>query len=193
MRVTAPQLRTVLLAQAIEHADSGHTLVSPPALEEATRSAVAAARARGVQRVGVGDVVLQRAAAIADHASTRDATVAALKNRGVKFEVCEITLKNRNLKREQFIPEADFTPSGVVRLTENFLALPGTGGNAGIRNAGGRLGAYRDLRADTSRSAHRGRVRPTATAVAACPTAANLQSETAWGTALASLAPAAPG
>ena len=46
-----------------------------------------------------------------------DATVAAPKNRGVKFEVCEITLKNRNLKREQFIPEADFTPSGVVRLT----------------------------------------------------------------------------
>lgn len=46
-----------------------------------------------------------------------EATVAALKNRGVKFEVCEITLKNRNLKREQFIAEADFTPSGVVRLT----------------------------------------------------------------------------
>jgi intracellular sulfur oxidation DsrE/DsrF family protein len=44
-------------------------------------------------------------------------TVAALVNRGVKFEVCEITLKNRNLKREQFIEEADFTPSGVVRLT----------------------------------------------------------------------------
>ena len=44
--------------------------------------------------------------------------MAALKNRGVKFEVCEITLKNRNLKREQFIPEADFTPSGVVRLTK---------------------------------------------------------------------------
>jgi len=47
-----------------------------------------------------------------------DATVSALKNRGVKFEVCEITLKNRNLKREQFIQEADFTPSGVVRLTK---------------------------------------------------------------------------
>ncbi|MBK6714340.1 MAG: DsrE family protein [Burkholderiales bacterium] len=44
--------------------------------------------------------------------------VAALKNRGVKFEVCEITLKNRNLKKEQFIQEADFTPSGVVRLTK---------------------------------------------------------------------------
>ena len=47
-----------------------------------------------------------------------DATVAALKSRGVVFEVCEITLKNRNLKREQFIQEADFTPSGVVRLTK---------------------------------------------------------------------------
>ena len=44
--------------------------------------------------------------------------IAGLKNRGVKFEVCEITLKNRNLKREQFIQEVDFTPSGVVRLTK---------------------------------------------------------------------------
>lgn len=46
------------------------------------------------------------------------ATVAALRNRGVKFEVCEITLKNRSLKKEQFIQEADFTPSGVVRLAK---------------------------------------------------------------------------
>lgn len=44
--------------------------------------------------------------------------VAALKSRGVKFEVCEITLKNRGLKKEQFIMEADFTPSGVVRITK---------------------------------------------------------------------------
>ena len=47
-----------------------------------------------------------------------DALVSALKNRGVAFEVCEITLKNRGLKREQFIQEADFTPSGVVRMTK---------------------------------------------------------------------------
>jgi hypothetical protein len=46
------------------------------------------------------------------------ATVAALTARGVKFEVCEITLKNRNLKKDQFIQEADFTPSGVVRLAK---------------------------------------------------------------------------
>lgn len=42
--------------------------------------------------------------------------VSALKGRGVSFEVCEITLRNRGLKKEQFIEEADFTPSGVVRL-----------------------------------------------------------------------------
>lgn len=46
------------------------------------------------------------------------ALVSALAARGVKFEICEITLKNRSLKKEQFIQEAEFTPSGVVRLTK---------------------------------------------------------------------------
>jgi intracellular sulfur oxidation DsrE/DsrF family protein len=44
--------------------------------------------------------------------------VGALKSRGVRFEVCEITLKNRNLKKDQFILDADFTPSGVVRVAD---------------------------------------------------------------------------
>lgn len=44
--------------------------------------------------------------------------VSALKARGVKFEVCEITLKNRDLKKDQFLQEADFTPSGVVRIAK---------------------------------------------------------------------------
>ncbi|HSQ72283.1 MAG TPA: DsrE family protein [Rubrivivax sp.] len=44
--------------------------------------------------------------------------VAALAARGVKFEICEITLKNRNLKKEQFIQEATFTPSGVARIAK---------------------------------------------------------------------------
>ena len=44
------------------------------------------------------------------------ALVAALKARKVRFEVCEITLKNRNLTREQFSMDAEFTPSGVVRI-----------------------------------------------------------------------------
>ena len=42
--------------------------------------------------------------------------VSALKARGVSFEVCDITLKNRNLKKEQFNLDAIFTPSGVVRI-----------------------------------------------------------------------------
>lgn len=44
--------------------------------------------------------------------------ISALKSRGVTFEVCEITLKNRSLKSEQFLQEADFTPSGVVRIAK---------------------------------------------------------------------------
>ncbi|BDI07894.1 hypothetical protein CATMQ487_48640 [Sphaerotilus microaerophilus] len=47
-----------------------------------------------------------------------EVAVQELAARGVKFEVCEITLKNRSLKKEQFIGEATFTPSGVVRLTK---------------------------------------------------------------------------
>lgn len=42
--------------------------------------------------------------------------VSALKSRGVRFEVCEITLRNRNLKKDQFSMDAEFTPSGVARI-----------------------------------------------------------------------------
>ena len=44
--------------------------------------------------------------------------VGALKSRGVRFEVCEVALKNRNLKKDQFILDTDFTPSGVVRVAD---------------------------------------------------------------------------
>ena len=44
--------------------------------------------------------------------------VSALKSRGVIFEVCEMTLKNRQLSRDQFILDVDFTPSGVVRIAD---------------------------------------------------------------------------
>lgn len=42
--------------------------------------------------------------------------ISALRARGVRFEVCEITLQNRNLKKDQFVLDAEFTPSGVVRV-----------------------------------------------------------------------------
>ena len=42
--------------------------------------------------------------------------VSALVARGVVFEVCEITLKNRNIDKSAFVLDATFTPSGVVRV-----------------------------------------------------------------------------
>lgn len=44
--------------------------------------------------------------------------IAALKSRGVQFQICEITLKLRNMSKDQFVMEVDFTPSGVVALTD---------------------------------------------------------------------------
>ncbi|MDZ4252001.1 MAG: DsrE family protein [Sulfuritalea sp.] len=42
--------------------------------------------------------------------------VETLTERGVTFDVCEITLKSRKLDRKQFIPESKFVPSGVAEI-----------------------------------------------------------------------------
>ena len=44
--------------------------------------------------------------------------VETLAGRGVSFDVCEITLKNRKLDRKQFIPESVFVPSGVAEIAK---------------------------------------------------------------------------
>lgn len=44
--------------------------------------------------------------------------VSALKARGVRFEICEITLRNRGLNKDQFVLDADYTLSGVVRIVK---------------------------------------------------------------------------
>ena len=46
-----------------------------------------------------------------------DARVQDLMAKGVKFQVCEITLRNRKLKKDQFILGVEFVPSGVVQIT----------------------------------------------------------------------------
>jgi intracellular sulfur oxidation DsrE/DsrF family protein len=43
--------------------------------------------------------------------------VEELKSQGVQFDVCEITLRNRNLSKSKFIPESTFVPSGVAEIT----------------------------------------------------------------------------
>jgi hypothetical protein len=44
--------------------------------------------------------------------------ISGLASRGVRFEVCEITIKRKKLSKDDFVLEANFTPSGVVRLAE---------------------------------------------------------------------------
>jgi len=46
-----------------------------------------------------------------------ETAVEQLKMQGVRFDVCEITLRNRQLKREQFIDDAEFVASGVAEIT----------------------------------------------------------------------------
>jgi intracellular sulfur oxidation DsrE/DsrF family protein len=43
--------------------------------------------------------------------------VEELKSQGVQFDVCEITLRNRNLSKSKFIPESTFVASGVAEIT----------------------------------------------------------------------------
>ncbi len=45
-----------------------------------------------------------------------EAAVEDLKRQGVRFDVCEITLRNRKLNRGQFIADATFVPSGVAEI-----------------------------------------------------------------------------
>jgi len=46
-----------------------------------------------------------------------ETAVEQLKLRGVRFDVCEITLRNRKLTKDQFIEDATFVPSGVAEIT----------------------------------------------------------------------------
>jgi hypothetical protein len=43
--------------------------------------------------------------------------VERFKQRGVQFDVCEITLRNRKLAKDQFIEYVTYVPSGVAEVT----------------------------------------------------------------------------
>lgn len=40
-----------------------------------------------------------------------------LKSQGVRFDICQITLRNRKLTKDQFIEDATYVPSGVAEIT----------------------------------------------------------------------------
>jgi intracellular sulfur oxidation DsrE/DsrF family protein len=42
--------------------------------------------------------------------------ISELKSQGVDFVICENTLKQRQLKKEIFLPEARFVPSAIIEL-----------------------------------------------------------------------------
>lgn len=46
-----------------------------------------------------------------------EVTVQDLKSKGVQFDVCLITLRNRKLDKSQFIEESTFVQSGVAEIT----------------------------------------------------------------------------
>ena len=81
---------------------SNHLEVDPKA------QIVAVAHAEGV------DFLMEGAK---DRLGPLDARVQDLMGKGVKFQVCEITLRNRKLKKDQFIIGVEFVPSGVVQIT----------------------------------------------------------------------------
>ena len=43
--------------------------------------------------------------------------VERLMQQGVRFNVCEITLRNRKLLKDQFVADASFVPSGVAEIS----------------------------------------------------------------------------
>lgn len=51
-------------------------------------------------------------------ADTVGPLISGLAARGVEFDVCEITMKRKKLSKDDFVMEAQFVPSGVVRITE---------------------------------------------------------------------------
>jgi intracellular sulfur oxidation DsrE/DsrF family protein len=112
----AAQLRRKKLTDAIYHLSEGlpqasnglrnignHLEVNPRA------RIVVVSHARGVD-------FLMKDAKDANGSRYED-LVEQLKMRGVRFEVCEITLRNRKLSKDQFIADATYVPSGVAEVT----------------------------------------------------------------------------
>lgn len=46
------------------------------------------------------------------------AAIKALHAKGVRFVVCENTMKNRKITKEQLIPEVEYVPAGIAEIVE---------------------------------------------------------------------------
>ena len=135
MKSLAISLAIVLVSLATGHATvAAQTPASAPSavyhFDDASVQALRGLRAARNQLDVVGDTQITLVA----HADgvgmflngARDAKsgvefaplIADLRSRGVEIYVCELTLALVGLDRDSFILEADFTPSGVGKITE---------------------------------------------------------------------------
>jgi uncharacterized protein len=97
------------LSDGVDQATNGLRNVRNHLEVDPAATIVVVAHARGVD-------YLFKDARIPAGGQSFESVVQELKGRGVRFEVCEITLRNRNLKKDQFIDDVDYVPSGVQRI-----------------------------------------------------------------------------
>src|SRR5205807_580492 len=105
-----PSLKVVYhLSDGLEQASNGLRNINNHLEVNPTAKIIVVAHARGVDFLmkGVKD----------KNGSKYEDLVEQLALRGVQFDVCEITLRNRKLDRRQFIADLAYVPSGVAEIT----------------------------------------------------------------------------
>lgn len=50
--------------------------------------------------------------------STVKPKISEMKHKGVTFTACEFSMKERNVKKEEMIPEAGYTKAGIIHIVE---------------------------------------------------------------------------
>jgi len=106
----SPQDKVVYhLSDGLEQASNGLRNINNHLEVDPTAKIIVVAHARGVDFLmkGVKD----------KNGGKYEDLVEQLALRGVQFDVCEITLRNRKLDRRQFIADLTYVPSGVAEIT----------------------------------------------------------------------------
>jgi intracellular sulfur oxidation DsrE/DsrF family protein len=96
-------------SEGLEQASSGLQYIRNQLEVDPKAVIVAVAHARGVDFLMKG--------AKDRNGNKYEDIVERLALNGVRFEVCEITLRERRLSKERFIDYASFVPSGVAEIT----------------------------------------------------------------------------
>src|SRR5207302_7916508 len=104
-----PQKVVYHISDGVEQASNGLRNINNHLDVDPTAKIIVVAHARGVDFLMKG--------AKDKNGSKYEDLVEPLVLRGVQFDVCEITLRNRKLDRQQFIADVTYVPSGVAEIT----------------------------------------------------------------------------